>query len=126
MATLASALQSPKALYTIGSPRVGDQIFANELRSIEDHRYVDCCDIVTRLPPQSFGYAHIPGEIHYIYFDRSVKQLDPDDPSIGPDQTEAEKDYLENYAWRIGDVALRPLADHAPVNYVLPVTAATP
>jgi hypothetical protein len=126
MATLASALQTPKALYTIGSPRVGDQTFADELRALDNHRYVDCCDIVPQLPPESFGYAHIPGEIHYINFKRAVRQLDPDDPFIGPDQTEAEMDYLENYSWRIGDVALRPLADHAPVNYVLPVTAATP
>ena len=72
------------------------------------------------------GYAHIPGNLSYIDRDRTVTQRNPKDPDIVIDQTAAEEDYLKNYAWRIGDVALRPLADHAPVNYVWPVTAATP
>jgi hypothetical protein len=126
MATLASSLQKPNALYTIGSPRVGDQAFAALLQGLDNHRYVDCCDLVTRLPPEVLGYAHIPGEIHYIDFNRAVQQLSPNDPYIDRDRTRAEEDYLVNYAWRIQDVALRPVADHAPVNYVLPVTAATP
>ena len=130
MATLASSLQAPKSLYTIGCPRVGDQAFADLLRGLDNHRYVDCCDLVPRVPPEEIlglkCYAHLPGKIHYIDFDRAVRQLDPSDPYIDGDQTKAEEDYLKNYSWRIGDVALRPLADHAPVNYVLPVTVATP
>jgi len=130
MATLASSLQAPKSLYTIGCPRVGDQAFADLLQGLDNHRYVDCCDLVPRVPPEEIlglkCYAHLPGKIHYIDFDRAVRQLDPSDPYIDGDQTKAEEDYLKNYSWRIGDVALRPLADHAPVNYVLPVTVATP
>jgi Lipase (class 3) len=127
MATLASSLQKPKSLYTFGSPRVGDQAFVDLLQGLDNHRYVDCCDLVARLPPEDvLGYTHLPSKIYYIDFNRAVQQLDPKDPYIGSDQTKAEADYLKNYAWRIGDVALRPLADHAPVNYVLPVTAATP
>lgn len=126
MATLASSLQKPSSLYTIGSPRVGDQAFADLLQGLDNHRYVDCCDLVTRVPPEVLGYAHIPGKIHYIAFNRALQQLYPTDPYIDRDRSLAEEDYLKNYSWRIGDVALRPLADHAPVNYVLPVTAATP
>jgi len=126
IATLASSLQQPKSLYTIGSPRVGDQAFVDGLSGLDNHRYVDCCDLVPRVPPEVFDYAHIPGKIQYIDFNRAVQQFDPDDPYIRTDQTKAEEAYLERYAWRIGDVALRSLADHAPVNYVLPVTAATP
>lgn len=126
MATLASSLQKPAALYTIGSPLVGDQAFADLLQGLDNHRYVDCCDLVTRVPPEVLGYAHIPGKLYYIDFNRNVQQIDPNDPYIDRDRTTAEEDYLKNYSWRIGDVALRPLADHAPVNYVLPVTAATP
>jgi Lipase (class 3) len=127
MATLASTLRMPKSLYTIGSPRVGDTQFVNLLKNMDNHRYVDCCDLVTRVPPQGlFDYQHIPGDIHYINFERTVKLITPEDPCIGPDRFKAEEDYLKHYSWRIGDVAVRSLADHAPVNYVLPVTAATP
>ncbi|MGA7929833.1 MAG: hypothetical protein WCA20_28045 [Candidatus Sulfotelmatobacter sp.] len=55
--------------------------------------------------------------MHYLDFDRAVQERD---------RAKAEEDYLRNYVWRIGDVVWRPLADHAPVNYVWPVTAATP
>ena len=127
MATLAASLRMPKSLYTFGSPRVGDQAFVDLLKGLDNHRYVDCCDLVARVPPEDvLGYTHIPGQVYYIDFNRAVQQLDPKDPYIGTDRTKAEEDYLKNYAWRIGDLALRPLADHAPVNYVLPVTAATP
>jgi len=127
MATLASSLRTPKSLYTFGSPRVGDQAFVDLLKELDNHRYVDCCDLVARVPPEDIlGYAHIPGVLYYIDLARAVKERNPKDPYIGADQTKAEEDYLKNYAWRIGDVALRALADHAPVNYVWPVTAATP
>jgi hypothetical protein len=127
MATLASSLRMPKSLYTFGSPRVGNQAFVDLLKALDNHRYVDCCDLVARVPPEGLlGYAHIPGSLFYIDSARAVKPRDPKDPYIASDQTKAEEDYLKNYAWRIGDVALRPLADHAPVNYVWPVTAATP
>ncbi len=129
MATLASSLRAPNSLYTFGSPRVGDQAFVDLLKGLDNHRYVDCCDLVARLPPEEIlgkkYYAHV-GDLYYINHNRTVQRLDPKDPSIGPDQTQAEEDYLKHYAWRIGDIALRPLADHAPVNYVWPVTAATP
>ena len=127
MATLAASLQRPKSLFTFGSPRVGNQAFVDLLKGLDNHRYVDCCDLVARVPPEgALGYTHVPGDIYYIDRNRAVRQLDPDDASIGRDQIEAEEDYVKNYSWRIGDVALRPLADHAPVNYVWPVTAATP
>ncbi len=126
MATLASSLQMPAALYTIGSPRVGDQAFVDLLKGLDNHRYVDCCDLVTRVPPEVLGYTHIPGKIYYIDFNRAVQEFYPNDPYIDRDRTRAEEDYLKNYSWRIGDVAVRPLADHAPVNYVWPVTAANP
>jgi hypothetical protein len=127
MATLASSLQLPAALYTFGSPRVGNAEFVAALqqKKLDSHRYVDCCDIVARVPPEGLlGYVHI-GNPCYIDFGRSVTLRDAKDPYIGEDQTRAEVDYIENYSWRIGDVAVRQLADHAPVNYVWPVSAAS-
>jgi hypothetical protein len=127
MATLAASLRTPASLYTIGSPRVGDADFvaALEKKNLDNHRYVDCTDVVTCVPPEFLGYAHI-GRPYYIDLARKVQQRDPKDPYIEGDQRKAELQYIEQYAWRIGDVPLRPLADHAPVNYVLPVTADTP
>ena len=76
-------------------------------------------------PDRLLGYAHL-GNPYYIDSEGAVQQRDPNDPYIARDQDKAELEYIEKYAWRIGDLPLRPLADHAPVNYVLPVTAASP
>jgi len=126
MATLAASLNPPASLYTFGSPRVGDADFVTALqkKQLDNHRYVDCCDLVARLPPDGFfGYVH-SGKPYYIDLERKIQQRDAEDPYIAEDQIKAEEQYVEKYAWRIGDVALRPLADHAPVNYVWPVSAA--
>ena len=52
-------------IYTIGSPRVGDRVFADEF----DATFVEACfryangtDDVTDLPPELLGYAHVGGE----------------------------------------------------------------
>lgn len=126
MATLAASLQPPASLYTFGSPRVGNEDFvaAIEGSGLDNRRYVDCCDLVARVPPEGLlGYAHI-GNPYYIDLGRAIQQRDPDDPYIAQDQSRAEVEYLEQYSWRIGDVAVRLLADHAPINYVWPVSAA--
>ena len=128
VATLAASLQAPTSLYTFGSPRVGDTSFMNLLlgNKIDNHRYVDCSDLVARVPPKNvLGYEHF-GDPYYIDWHRAIQQRAEGDPYIDQDQDDAEDDYLVRYSWRIGDVALRPLADHAPVNYVWQVTAATP
>lgn len=118
MATLASSLQRSASLYSFGSPRVGDAEFVAALqqKQLDSHRYVDCCDIVARVPPEGLlGYAHM-GNPYYIDLGRAIALRDAKDPYIGEDQGRAEVDYIENYSWRIGDVGVRQLADHAPVN----------
>ena len=121
LATLLASVRTPDFLYTFGSPRVGDAEFVATLKSVSNRRYVDCCDVVTRLPPELFKFVHL-GNPFYIGFDRSVK-FNPDSGSVEADQKLAREKYLIEYAWKIGTVALRDLADHAPVNYVLPVSA---
>jgi hypothetical protein len=79
-------------------------------------RYVDCCDIITYVPPKDFGDEHL-GEPYYMNLARQVK-FSPPQTDIDNHRTLAEKEYIEKYAWKIGDVLLRPLADHAPGNYV--------
>lgn len=117
LATLAASLYMPDALYTFGSPRVGDQAFVNTLKTIRTvRRYVDCCDIVTRIPPEPLEYEHVGPP---LYIDCVGNLLAaPSADIILKDRVTAEADYLEQYAWRTGTAAVRDLADHAPMNYV--------
>jgi uncharacterized protein (DUF433 family) len=52
-------------LITFASPRVGNQEFANYVNEQipRIHRWVQENDLVSRLPPISFGYQHTKGEI---------------------------------------------------------------
>ena len=125
--TLAASLWRPSALYTFGSPRIGDREFVNTLNGVANSRYVDCCDLIARVSPTgSSGYEHIPGDIHYIDRRRIVRKLDPEDSFIRFDHVMAAVGYFLRHAWIPGNVLSRGLADHAPVNYVWPVTAAAP
>ena len=72
MATLAASLQPPTALYTYGSPRVGDTTFAEYMKDIPTYRIVNGQDIVPTLPiaGKPLHYEHI-GELHR--FGKSLK-----------------------------------------------------
>ena len=122
LATLLAGIIAPSALYTIGSPRVGDRDFVASLAGVKNYRYVDCCDAVTQLPPTLLGYAHL-GQALYIDRNRNVNE-NPSDDFIAADRLQAQTDYLVQYAWKIGNVAVRDLADHAPINYVTAIAAA--
>ena len=125
LATLMASVKTPDALYTFGSPLVGDSDFVATLQNVQNYRYVDCCDIVTRVPPEAFGYRHL-GKPHYIAQDRSIR-FDPGDDFIRKDRVEAFLEYpIKYHAWHKDNVGVRELADHAPVNYVSAVTAAEP
>jgi hypothetical protein len=110
-------LYTPDALYTFGSPRVGDQAFVNTVKTIGTlRRYVDCCDIVTRIPPEPLFYEHVGSP---LYIDCRGDLIEaPSADVILTDRVSAVADYLRRYAWRTGTVAVRDLADHAPINYV--------
>ena len=58
-------VRKPSRLITYGSPRVGDSEFVSTLGGVEISTYVDCCDIVTQLPPQIAGFSHC-GQLRYI------------------------------------------------------------
>lgn len=125
LATLLAGVRAPAALYTFGSPMVGDSDFVATLSGVKSYRYVDCTDIVTRIPPEILGYRHL-GRPYYIAQDRSIS-FDPGESFIRKDRTEAFLEYPLKYEpWRKENVAVRELADHAPVNYVSAVTAAPP
>ncbi|MCM2370493.1 lipase family protein [Rhodopirellula sp. ICT_H3.1] len=58
---------TPSALYTYGSPRVGDKRYINFVK-LEHFRFVNNNDIVTRVPPAWMGYRHCGTE---VYIDRN-------------------------------------------------------
>jgi hypothetical protein len=122
LATLLASLKAPSSLYTIGSPRVGDHDFVASLGTVDSFRYVDCCDAVTQLPPAFLGYAHL-GDPRYIDRNRQVSE-NPSDNFVSADRLRARADYLLQYAWKSGNVGVRDLADHAPINYVTAIAAA--
>jgi hypothetical protein len=123
LATLSAALRRPDALYTFGSPRVGDAAFAGSLAGVMHERYVDCSDIVCRIPDAIWSFEHIGVT---KYFDRNgVLRAGIGDAEIRADQRSAAIAYPFRYGWRQPtNVLLRSFADHAPVNYVHALRAA--
>ena len=90
LATLCIARHTPRAVYTFGSPLVGNRAFGETLKGVPIFRVVDDIDGVTMVPPPILGYLHV-GEEH--------KLSETPEPPL---PIRAEK-----------------LAfDHAPVNYV--------
>lgn len=120
LATLASTKITPKRLVTIGSPRVGDSAFCALFNKPETPiaitRYVDCCDVVTRVPPEGPDYQHV-GNPQYI--DRfGVNRGNATDGEIFRDRLAARVNYAVEYGWKPGNNWVRGLADHTPLNYV--------
>ena len=93
LATLAAARHPPSAVYTFGSPRVGNQAFIASLHNVPIYRIVDDEDVMTTVPSEALGYKHAGTATRLIAPKRTffLKYL------FGPP---------------------KPLADHAPINYV--------
>jgi triacylglycerol lipase len=56
---------NPRALFTYGSPRIGNRRYVNHVQ-MEAYRWVNNNDIVTRVPPWWLGYRH---KGHEVYLD---------------------------------------------------------
>jgi predicted lipase len=115
LATLVASAQRATQLITLGSPRVGDTTFAATLAGIDGARIVDCCDAVTEVPPELSIYTHIRPPT-YITKD-GVRTESPSAETIASDRMHGRIEYFVKYAWKIGTVLVRDLADHAPINY---------
>lgn len=100
LATLAASRRQPKALYTFGSPRVGNSAFAKSLANVPICRVVNGQDAVTHLPPEFLKFVHT-GELHHL-LKRSRRHVRN----------------LVDWILRIFGGPPRNLADHAPINYV--------
>lgn len=116
LATLAASHRSAAVLVTFGSPRVGDDVFVAGMSAIDVARYVNCCDVVTSVPPSGPWYRHVEP---MRYIDRhGVLRPDITPTEIETDRSAARAEYLKRGTWVSGNVLLRDLADHAPINYV--------
>lgn len=112
LATLAALRRPPQALYTFGSPLVGDKDFAAAFpRPV--YRIVNNRDIVTTVPPFE-GFVHV-GELHYITHGGQIL-VDPDETTIALDRM--KRDHVALLSRSHLTDAPEYLADHAPVNYV--------
>ena len=120
LATLTASQMPTSSLYTIGSCRVGDAAFAEFMQAVSHIRFVDCCDLVTRIPPVAFGYIHV-GDLRYI---SSKGQLleSPSEDEINADRLQARAWYLTHCSFLSGTVFIRDLADHSSINYVSGIT----
>jgi hypothetical protein len=123
LATLAASRQSPHALHTFGSPRVGDAAFAQTLAGLEHRRYVNSCDFVCQLPPEALDYRHAGPGCYLDHHGRLLLAPSPD--AVARDQRAARRAYLWRWAWRPGTNWTRDLSDHAPVNYASAVAASS-
>jgi hypothetical protein len=73
------------SLYTFGSPRVGNQAFADKLRdhtTLGHYRLVDNCDLVTRVPPALLWYAHPSATLYQIDSGGAIQDR-TNDPAAG-------------------------------------------
>lgn len=105
-------------LVTLGCPRVGDAAFLQALAStcILSNRYVNCCDVITQIPPVLLGYAHSEPALYITA--RGQVRRNASDRFVNTDRNLARLRYIAEQAWRLGSVPIRDLADHAPINYV--------
>jgi hypothetical protein len=115
LATLVASVCRPTDLITIGSPRVGNEEFTRAFADMRCTRIVDCCDTVTRVPPEPF-FKHICPPL-YVTRDAETREA-PDDEFINKDRKAARRAYFREHAIKPGNVTLRDLADHAPINYI--------
>lgn len=122
LATLAASRCPPQALYTFGCPRVGDPAFGVTTASLNHHRFVHCCDIVCRVPPEAMTYCHA-GSLAYL--DRAGQfHRSPPAQFVADDQWRARLAYLWQWSWRPGALWSRDAADHAPINYLAALSRA--
>jgi len=118
LTTLFASLFEPAAAITLGSPRVGDELFVRSLSTERVTRIVNCSDIVTSLPPASPHYQHVG---RFVYVDAAgVAHEEADRLFVLRDQVTAQATYAAQWLREAAPDALllRPLADHSPINYV--------
>jgi triacylglycerol lipase len=104
---------SPRALYTFGSPRIGNGRYVNYFQ-LEAYRWVNNNDIVARLPPNWLGYRHKGQEI-YLNAYGQIRRL------CGWQRV---KDRWRGFIRGLREGRLDQLADHSILAYIEHIRAA--
>ena len=99
LAVLAALRRVPRAIFTFGSPRIGDQRLVEKLRDVPIHRVVHGDDLVTTVPLEIFGFRHV-----------GIEQR------IGRSRGLPVR--ASTTLWNSWAAPPRALADHAPINYI--------
>jgi triacylglycerol lipase len=99
LATLAAARRPPQAVYTFGSPLVGNHAFAASLAHVPVYRVVDGSDVVTHVPPAALGFEPV-GTLQRLTEPAAAPAFDP-----------------LSWLWSLAGPP-QSLADHAIINYV--------
>ncbi len=116
LATLAAARRRPAAVFTFGSPRVGDAGLDTLLAGVGIQRFVHCCDIVPSMPPDWLGFRHLG--VHRYLTARGKLRTDPVALLLLADRIFAITRYFLTFPYfRRNRVGLRSLADHGILNY---------
>ncbi|MBL4694884.1 hypothetical protein JKY72_05965, partial [Candidatus Gracilibacteria bacterium] len=106
----------PKALYTFGCPKVGDQTFCDSLKKVPTFRFENCSDIVPTLPAKLIGYRH-PGT-HYFFDKEGDLHIDPSDSTRHRHKALGALHYAKGFPiFKKDHVPARCLSDHAIPNY---------
>ncbi|WP_305910077.1 lipase family protein [Methylomarinum sp. Ch1-1] len=119
LATIAAAHLNPHGLYTFASPRVGDSAFCASLKTANSQRFVNCSDLVARLPLKDItDYRHI-GTLQYFNAAGDWCEA-PGAAFMRRDSLKAQLLYPFNQLpipFFTDKVAFRSLADHSILNY---------
>ena len=119
LSTIAAAYLEPHGLYNFGSSRVGDSAFKASFEGKNVHRFANCSDLVTHLPPKGLlDYQHID-TLHYFDADSNY-YLSPTEEFMNRDQFIARILYpLRELVipFLSENVFLRSFVDHCVINY---------
>lgn len=121
LATLAVSAFKPRLreALALGCPRVGDAAFVDDLAPWPLTRVVNCCDLVTRVPPEwLLDYRHTP-RLRYIDHGGQLHEQ-PTDAFIDDDRTAGRVVYAQQLAQQPDALPGRRLADHSAINYLRP------
>ena len=119
LATLSASLRPEAALYTFGSPRVGNAGFLAAMRQRPGAaaRYVNHRDIVCRMPSARLGYRHV-GEARVIDRAGRVHRQRPRERGIGDLLASVLSGRRRDLSSLLAGDLPRELSDHSPINYV--------